>query len=302
MSREDRITTRIPRFYRNWDKTSLVSSFVQSICKQIDETEQGVTKLLEGHWVDTAKDQELERIASLVRESRLPNEDDEHFRERIKTTIILYKGGGTISVILDELMQLTNAQPGEIEIIENPVTEATAEYSVIANNTWTLSSSSIEDEQPTLTLAVEEEGEVTNPQLINIDTNLSITYEGKLKTGERLSIGQKKSLLDEQDITGQVKVRGSLKLLRKESVWKYTEALLDRIGIFDTARFNDHIFSTHIPAVNVQFRWKRRQPATFLIKVKTSALTRSGLSETHLEKVLKSRKAVGINAIIEVTK
>ena len=300
MSRPERITGRLPRFYRNWDRTSLVSAFVQSVCEQLDETEKGITKLLEAHWVETAKGEDLERIASLVRSSHMPHEDDEHFRDRLKRAVDEYKGGGTVSVIIDELRQLIGAKSGEIEIVENPVTEASAEFLVIANNTWSLGSSSIEDEQPSLTLAVKQEGEVSNPQIINVDTGLSVTYEGKLKSGEQLFIDKKKALLDEKDVTKRVNMQGQLRLLRKGSVWKYSEALLERIGMFDAAKFDDHTFAVDVPAVSVRFEWKRRQPATFMVKIKSDVLTRSSLSESDLEKVLNSRRAVGINVLVKI--
>jgi len=300
LSRPERITGRLPRFYRNWDRTSLVSAFVQSVCEQLDETEKGITKLLEAHWVETAKGEDLERIASLVRSSHMPHEDDEHFRDRLKRAVDEYKGGGTVSVIIDELRQLIGAKSGEIEIVENPVTEASAEFLVIANNTWSLGSSSIEDEQPSLTLAVKQEGEVSNPQIINVDTGLSVTYEGKLKSGEQLFIDKKKALLDEKDVTKRVNMQGQLRLLRKGSVWKYSEALLERIGMFDAAKFDDHTFAVDVPAVSVRFEWKRRQPATFMVKIKSDVLTRSSLSESDLEKVLNSRRAVGINVLVKI--
>jgi hypothetical protein len=300
LSRAERISDRLPRFYKNWDRTSLVSAFVQSVCEQLNESEQGITRLLKAHWVETAKSEELERIAVLVRSSHLPHEDDEHFRGRLKRAVDEYKGGGTVSVILDEVKKLVGAKPGEIEIVENPVTEKMAEFSVIANNTWTLGSFSIEDEQPSLTLTVKEEGEVSNPEIRNIDTGLSVTYEGTLKGGEQLTIDQDRALLDEKDVTKRVKMRGPLRLLRKGSVWKYSEALLENIGLFDTAKFDDHTFSVDVPAVSIRFDWKRRQPATFMVMVKSESLARSSLSGSDLEKVLNSRRAVGINVIVKV--
>lgn len=301
MSRIERISGRLPRFYKNWDRTSLFSAFIHSVCEQLDETEQGITKLLEAHWVETANGEELERIGALVRSSPMTHEDEECFRDRLKRAVDEYKGGGTVSVILDEMRRLIGARPGEIEIVENPVTEAAAEFSVVANDTWTLGSSSIEDEQPRLALTVEEEeGEVSNPQIINIETDQSVVYEGKLKAGELLLIDQAKALLDNTDVTERVKINWPLRLLRKGSVWKYSEALLERIGVFDTAKFDDHTFAVNVPTVSVRFEWKRRQPATFMMRIKAEALARSGMTESYLEKVLKSRKAVGINVIVKV--
>ena len=299
MSRTERISDRLPRFYRNWDRTALISAFVQSVCEQFDEAEQGIMKLLEAHWVDTARGEDLERIGSLMRSSPMHNEDDERFRGRLKRAVDEYKGGGTVSVIMDELTRLISAKPGEIEIVENPVTEATAEFSVVANNTWTLGSSSIEDEQLRLILTVEEDGEVSNPQIINVDTDQSVTYEGTLKCGEQLLIDQNKALLGEKDITKKVTMHGQLRLSRKGSIWKYSEALLERIGVFDTAKFDDHTFAVNVPAVKVRFDWKRHQPATFMVRIKSDALARSSLSESYVEKMLNSRRAVGINVIVK---
>ena len=95
-------------------------------------------------------------------------------------------------------------------------------------------------------------------------------------------------------------MQGQLRLLRKGSVWKYSEALLERIGMFDAAKFDDHTFAVDVPAVSVRFEWKRRQPATFMVKIKSDVLTRSSLSESDLEKVLNSRRAVGINVLVKI--
>ncbi len=300
MSRTERISGRLPRFYRNWDRTSLVSAFIESVCEQLDEAEQGITKLLEAHWVSTANGKDLDKIGSLVRASRMSQEGDERFRGRLKSTVDEYKGGGTVSVILDEMRRLVGAKPGEVEIEENPESEVAADFGVVANSTWTLGSSSIEDEQTRLFLVVEEEGEVINPQIINMDTGQSVTYEGILKTGEQLFIGQNKVLLNEKNVAEKVKMHGPLRLLRRGSVWKYSESLLEKIGMFDTGKFDDQIFAVDIPTVRVRFEWKRREPAAFLVKIKAEALFRSGLVESDVEKMLNSRKAVGIKGIVKV--
>jgi hypothetical protein len=89
-------------------------------------------------------------------------------------------------------------------------------------------------------------------------------------------------------------------LLRKGSVWKYSEALLEKIGVFDTAIFDEHTFAVGVPTVRLHFEWTRRQPATFMIKIKSETLMKNGITESNLQKTVDSLKAAGVNAIIKV--
>jgi hypothetical protein len=65
----------------------------------------------------------------------------------------------------------------------------------VANDTWVLGSNSIEDEKPAIYLSVEGNGEVSNPQITNVDTGQSLTYTGKLKASKQLVIKQNKAVL-----------------------------------------------------------------------------------------------------------
>jgi hypothetical protein len=300
MSTAERINERFPRFYRNWDRGSLIALLLQSISEQLDEAEAGITDLMQAHWIDTADGEDLEKIGVLVESKRIPEESDEHFRIRLRRAVDEFKGGGTVSVVLGQIKQLVNAERGEVEIMENPQVEDSAEFSVIANDSWTLGSNSIEDEQPTISLTVEDKGEVSNPQITNVDTGQSITFEGKLKTGERLVMKQGSALLGEQDVTERLSSKEIPQLPRKLSMWKYSEALLERIGVFDEAIFDEHTFAVGVPTVKVRFEWTKRPPATFMLQIRERALRDSGISESHLEKAVKSMKAAGVNAIIKV--
>jgi hypothetical protein len=300
MSTAERINERFPRFYRNWDKGSIIALLLQSISEQLDEAESGITNLMQAHWIDTAHAEDLEKIGALVESKRIPEESDEHFRTRLKRAVDEFKGGGTVSVILGQISQLINAKSKEVEIIENPLVEDSAEFSVIANDSWTLGSNSIEGELPTISLTVEDKGEVSNPQITNIDTGQVITFEGKLKTGEQLVIKQGSALIDQQDVTENLSSKEIPELPRKLSTWKYSEALLERIGVFDSAVFDEHTFAVGVPTVRVRFEWTKRRPATFVVQIKERALRDSGISESYLEEAVKSMKAAGVNAIIKV--
>jgi hypothetical protein len=301
MSRTKRISDRFPRFYKNWEKESVVSILIRSISEQLDKAEEGITDLMKAHWVDTASDAELDKLGNLVGSRRMPDEDGEHLRGRLKRAVDEYKGGGTVSVIREQIKELTGAKSGKgIEIIENPIAEASAEFAVIANDTWTLGSNSIEDENPNLYLTVEGKGEVSNPQITNMGTGQSITFKGKLKTGEQLIMKQNIALLGEEDVTGNVSPQEPPRLLRRGSSWKYSESLSERIGVFDTGKFDEHTFAVGVPTVKVRFEWMRRQPATFTIQIKSRTLRDSGLAEPYLEKAASLMKAAGVNAIIKV--
>ena len=299
MTTMERINDRLPRFYKNWDEGSLIAILLRSISEELNVAEAGITELMRSHWVDTAKGEELDRLSFLVGLRRMINEDDEHFRVHLRKAVDEYKGGGTVSVILDDLKSMIKNEK-EVEFIENPLAEASAEFAVKANDTWQLGSQSIEDEQPIISLNVEEEGEVSNPQITNVDTGESITFNGKLKMGEQLVLKQNCALLGEKNVTGDVSPHGVPNLLRKGSVWKYSEALLEKIGVFDTAIFDEHTFAVGVPTVRLHFEWTRRQPATFMIKIKSETLLKNGITESNLQKTVDSLKAAGVNAIIKV--
>jgi hypothetical protein len=299
MTTLERICDRLPRFYKSWEEDSLITILLKSISRELDVTESGITELMRSHWVDTAVRDQLDELGSLVELERMTNENDEHFRDHLKRAVDEYKGGGTVAVILEHLRSIIKNE--EFQLFENPVTEASAQFAVKANDTWKLGSNSIEDEQPSISLMVEEEGEVSNPQISNEDTGESIMFKGKLKKGEKLFLKQNSIMLGEKDLTRNASTSEVPILPRKGAVWRYTEELLERIGLFDTARFDDHTFAVGVPTVRLCFKWTRRQPATFMVEVKNETLKKNDLSESILQKSMDSLKAAGINVIIKVT-
>jgi hypothetical protein len=73
------------------------------------------------------------------------------------------------------------------------------------------------------------------------------------------------------------------------------------IGVFDTGKFDENTFAVGIPTVKIRFEWVKRQPSTILIKIKSNALLKTGLTELYLERTINSIRAAGVNAIIKVT-
>jgi hypothetical protein len=300
MSRLERISDRFPKLYRTWEKESLLYVLLHSISNQLDEIESGVSDLMRSHWIDTAEGNELDKLSLLFGAKRLRDEDDAHFRTHLKRAVDEYKGGGTVSAILEEFKTAFKGDK-DLQIIENPPGESFAEFLVIANNTWFLGSNSIKNEEAILSLSVEGEGQVSNPTITNVDTGESIAFSGQLKKGEKLVIEKNRAMVDEKDATQNVTLNNAPLLLRKGSNWKYSEALLELIGVFDGGKFDENTFALGVPTVRVRFNWIRQQPATFMIQVKSQSLADNGLTTSYLENKANYLKAAGVNVIIKVT-
>jgi hypothetical protein len=297
LSKADRIIDRCPRFYKGWERTSLLSTLINAVSNELDKVDDALTNLLQAHWVDTANEGDLDKIGSIVGLKRSGDEDDEHYKFHLKRAVDEYRGGGTIASILKEFQSYLGE--GGLEIIENPEVESYAEFLVIANDTWNLGSSSIENEKSQLSLTVEDEGTVSNPKITN-DAGFSMNYKGELRTGQQLVIRDGKAFIGDQDVSFQVSPLEMPLLPRKASSWKYSEALLEGIGVFDKGRFDENTFAIRVPTVRVGFNWIRREPATFFVKVNPEALSKSPIAEYYIQERLKSLRAAGIKTFVKV--
>lgn len=302
MSRAQRIGSRLPRFYRYWDTTSLVYSLLSAMASELDSAEKQVTNMMKAHWVDTAAGEELDRLGAMLRTGRIAGEEDAHFGARLKRAVGEYQGGGTVPAILAAVRALLGAKgEADVRIVENPPGTASAQFRVTAGATWALGSRSIADELPRLSLTVEEGGEVSEPQVTNLETGESVSFKGALRGGEQLIIEKNQATLNGTDVTSRLSADRPPSLLRKGSTWQYTESLQMLVGVFDTARFDQHTFAVRVPFVSLRFDWGRLQPASFELQIRSEALRESGLTETHIERFLASMKAAGVNATIAVT-
>ncbi|MEM3692666.1 MAG: hypothetical protein QXI39_01400 [Candidatus Bathyarchaeia archaeon] len=319
--RIERVGDRLPRFYRSWDRSSLIFRLIAALCKELDVTEAEVTNMMKAHWVDTASGDELDRLGTLIGARRIPGEDDAHFRTRLKRTVGEYEGGGTVTAIEDAIRAfIGSSEPREVRIMENPPAEAFEEFRVMAGDTWFIGSRSIRDETPRITLTVEGGGEVRDPQILNLNTGEGVGFKGTLSEGDRLVITEEGAFLNGEDVTKSLSSLGTLPmkesnsnsnsnsnsissfphLLRRGSTWRYGEALSMLVGVFDEARFDEHTFAVGVPFVRVRFDWMRLQPATFEVQIDSEALSRSGITANYIERFVESMKAAGVRAIVRV--
>jgi hypothetical protein len=299
MVNPDRIVERCPRFYKGWDEKSFLSAFIHAVTGELDYAEEGITKLMRAHWIDTAEGQELDGLGFLFGQRRISNEADSHFKTYLKKVVDEYRGGGTLAVITEKLQDLVKST--QVQIIENPATESYAEFNVVANDSWTLGSDSIQDEGFTLYMSVEDEGEVSNPRITNIDTGQSIAFQGTLKKEEQLIARKGSALIGKKDVTTKITFDESIKLPRKNSKWKYSEELLEHIGVFDSGKFDENTFAIGVPTVRIRFEWEKRKPATFMIHVSSKTLVNCAVTVSQIEKSANYLKAAGVEVIVKVT-
>lgn len=299
MNRIDRISSRLPSFYKTWDRASVLFSLLRSVSGELDRAEDGLTDMMKARWVDTASGVELDKLAALLGVERFSEEGDDHLRARLKRVVDEYKGGGTVSSILEAVRRLLNASEEEVKLVENPPAPGSAELIVRAGDTWSLSSESIEDAEPSITLTVQEGGEVSEPNIVNVDTGKSVGFKGKLGSNQRLLLSSEKVSVDGKEVPSPPKEMP--KLLRRTSTWRYGESLGKMVGVFDTAKFDEQTFAVGVPPVKIRFDWQRLQPAVFEVRIGRKTLERSEVSKEYLERVVNSMKAAGVTAVIKIS-
>lgn len=303
MASTSKLAERFPSIFKSWDENSVIFKFLDGFGKQFDESQKNVRHILRGHWIDTARGSDIDQLGALFNLKRVEGESDSDFRERIKNSIQQYRGGGTVGAIRSSLKGLLgNGSSEKIELLENPPQKMEVERIVRAGDTWTMRSESIQDVKPVLRLKVLEEGaEAKNPTLTNTITGEKISYEDSLKTGEELVVREGKATLDKTSVTKKISGTKEILLPRKYTTWQYTEALSEKIAVFDAAAFDGSIFAVGIPEVSITFQWTASRPATFELHVPKEVLTRNGVSQQQVEKLVNSVKAAGVTATVKVT-
>jgi len=131
-----KIAEKFPSLYRTWDKKSIIYNIVNSFGTQLDEAEKDLDIILRSKWVDTAKGKDLEMLGGIYNIQRRVNESDKDYRNRLKTAIQGFKGGGTINAILAALITVLNVSLNEIKIVENPPKRLQENISVKPMQVW----------------------------------------------------------------------------------------------------------------------------------------------------------------------
>ncbi len=302
MKQLNKIADRLPSMYKSWDENSVIYKFLSAFVRRLEESQKDVRRILRSHWIDTAHGDDIDRLGALFNLQRTASEPDPDFKDKVKNAIQEYRGGGTVKSILTTVRATLGATNGDaIKLIENPPQKMRVEKIIRAGDTWSMRSESITDIQPTLRIKVlEENTEARNPTLQNLTTKETISFTDSLKTGEELVIKDGKATLDKTSVTK--KFNGTeITLTRRDATWQYTEALSEKIGLFDTAAFDTSIFAVGIPEVSILYQWTANRPASFEVQIPKEVLARSGVEQERVEKLINSVKAAGVTATVKIT-
>jgi len=301
MKRTKRILNRFPSFYKTWDENSRIFKIISAVGKRLEEADKDTNLVLRAHWIDTSFSEDIDRLGAIFNLKRRPGEWDSEYRSRLKRAIMDFKGGGTVSAILSSV-KMTLGLPSNypIELVENPPITVEKTFEVRTGDTWFMSSNSVLDAIPKITVTTEAADiSIVNPAILNVDTGEKISFKGEIRAGEKLVMEDGKATLNGVDVTERLTATNFPRLLRKGSTWKYSEQIEEAIGIFDISRFDESVFAIGIPTAKITFSWVAYQPATFEVKIPKEAISReSDLS--ILEEVIYSIKAAGVKAIIKV--
>jgi hypothetical protein len=294
LTRAENISKRLPHFYTQWDPESQISLLTSAIGQCIDESEKELISILHAHWVDKAGRYDLDKLGALFRIQRIENEADLDYRNRIKTAILRYQGGGTVSAIQASVrIALRLPQDHPVEIKENPELMWKKTYNVRSGAKWQEDARSINDATLNITLAVDtKNAKITDPTLKNITTGESITFQGDVSYGDVLEICGVKATLNGEDQTSRLAISGSLRLPRGVSQWQYAEFVGGNQGVFDLTQFDKSVFVVDITS-SVTFEWTANQPASFELRLPKETLTKAGVKAKEVQEILDSVKSSG---------
>lgn len=301
MIRAKKISERLPHFYTHWEPGSSIAGLIAALGKRLDESEKDMVSIMRTHWVDTSNGVDLDRLGALFSIKRKEGELDTDYRNRLKTAIISYKGGGTISAI-QMLVRITLKLPQDfpVHIVENPPVTLKKTWKVSAGREWLVNPRNIYETVPDVTITVEtENAKIKDPTITNLTTDESVTFRGNISHGDVLHISKGRAMLNGKDLTDRLSTISMPGLPRKKSKWRYTEYVGSNMGIFDRTHFDESVFVIDIIST-VTFEWTAYIPATFDLVLQRGMLTKAGVTETFIQDIVNSVKACGVKAGVKV--
>jgi hypothetical protein len=300
-TRAEKISARLPHFYLSWDRSSVVSSMVESMGKCMDDTEKEFVAMMRSHWVDTASSDNLDKMGALYSMPRNAGELDNDYRGRLKVAIISYKGGGTqnsIKMITRIALNLPPDYP--VEIRENPLVKRKKTWKVRANTAWSVNPGSIVDSEPDISISLEtKDARIANPTITNIDTGDAVTFNGDLTYGDTLKLSNGKALLNGIDKSNSLSSPKPISMPRRKNQWQYTESIGANIGVFDQAQFDRSVFAVDIMS-SVTVEWTAYEPASFEVVLPKALLDKSGVKADYLQGLINSVKSGGVKGVVKV--
>ncbi|HEX5186281.1 MAG TPA: hypothetical protein VFV86_05265 [Nitrososphaeraceae archaeon] len=325
----DRIINRLPQFYKSWDKESIVFTFIDSFADELRKQKKDLINIRRAHWIDTSYGKNLNLLGNIYKLYRKQDESDGDFRNRIKRFLFEFAGGGTKKSILAQTVAYLNLkEKNEMpKLLENPIRMKKLNLIIQNGDGIKIQSGSIKDEDFTLELSLAEEGfEILDPMIYDQDTNLSIKFHGKLRSGERLRINSKDksvshinndSTNDNTNINisnsnneintkknsisiSDVHIDDKMKVPRKRSTWIFKENTTPKLGRFDESFFDEHFYEVNIPKCSLNIEWRAKLLSSFELQIDSESFERSGVSIEDFSDLINSIKAAGVISFIEI--
>ncbi len=301
MPRIEKISERLPHFYKHWEQNSFLFSLISALGKRLDESEKEMVAIMRSYWVDTATGIDLDRLGALFNLRRKESEIDPDYRNRLKAAIISYKGGGTKSAI-QMLVRIALRLPQDypVKIDENPDVVLKKKWKVSAGSEWMVNPRNIHDTVPDITIEIEtENSKITDPTITNLTTGESIKFKGDLFFGDVLNIRRGAAILNDHDETARLSTMSIPFLPRKKTKWQYMEYAGANQGIFDSTNFDEAVFVIKIIS-SVTFEWTAKQPAAFDVLLPEELIMKAGVTAEFMQEIVNSVKACGVKAEVKV--
>lgn len=302
LPRIEKISERLPHFYKHWEQNSFLFSLISALGKRLDESEKEIVAIMRAYWVDTATGIDLDRHGALFNLKRKESETDPYYRNRLKAAIISYKGGGTksaIQMLVKIALKLPQDYP-DFKIDENPAVERKKKWKGSAGGDWMVDPINILDTVPDITIEVEtENSKITDPTITNLTTGELITFRGDLFFGDVLNIRKGAAILNDHDETVRLSTLSIPSLPRKITKWQFIEYAGANQGRFDSTNFDEAVFVIKIIS-SVTFEWSAKQPAAFDVILPKDLIMKAGVTAEFMQEIVNSVKACGVKAEVRV--
>jgi hypothetical protein len=297
----DRLVNLFPDAYAAKDPESLLYKLLDAIAVDLMAADEAIKRLLKSHWVDYASGQAIDGLGAIygVSRRRLRGgtlETDDAFRQRLKSVVPLFTGGGTKRAIIGAVrsalgmpfdlsqLNLPPALQADVEKLvyieefspkgERVVNKVVKEVDGASELTLELNIPAVREERPTIQWKFTAGGaRLLSLELLDPGRGIQSTESLIIPPGNTLTLsaeadGRLNAVLGLIDVTRQfTTLDGNTPAILPEvpvgrSEWRFRA----KSGLFDISTFDgDDTFD--LPTFEVEMNWLRYQPLTFDVHV-----------------------------------
>jgi hypothetical protein len=305
----ERLTRLFPDAYAAGDREALLYKLLDAIGAELMDADESIKGLLKSHWVDYATGPALDGLAACLSVSRRQLrggdlEGDDAFRQRLKSVVPLFTGGGTRAAVLgavrsalglpfdlnqlnlpagfeglrtdiENLITLVEFSPKGSRIVGRDIAAVTgaSEMKLVVDI------ASVQGTRPTiqwkftlggarrLSLTVQSAAPGSTPHGIRAAETLTFS-PGQTLVLTQLENGRLSAVVGFQELAGQfTNLDGSQPAILPEVPTARSEwTFRAEGGLFDISGF-DEPNTFDLPVFEVELSWLRHEPLTFDVNV-----------------------------------